>query len=113
MFYILIIISQQKLSFLCSFGLTTHDKADQVELDRYERRAKVLTPLSSSPTKDPSSPNGWISAGKLVPMLAPGLSLSDTYKMKSTSLLVDFSNKARFLHHLDLQPQHSFGKQKG
>lgn len=98
------------------FGLTTHDKANDVLLDKCERRAEILIPFETSSFMEASeeSDDENISASRLTIKLAPGVNLRETPRMKSTSsLLVDFSGKSKFLQNLSMHPQHSSGKHKG
>lgn len=108
-----IITLLQKMSFLNTVGLTTHAHAQEVELNLCERRAHVLNALQ--PSSLPSSPkhNEAISE-ELMPMLAPGHSLPPVITTPEELCLAhEYPHKARFLHHLGLQPQHSLHRQQG
>lgn len=103
----------QKMQFLGRIGLTTHAHAQEAELSHCERRARVLSALE--PSSVPSSPKSTESfSEELVPLLAPGHSLPAVITSPEELCLAhEYPHKARFLHHLGLQPQHSLHRQQG
>lgn len=107
------LLSFQKISFLNTVGLITHAHAQEAELNQCERRARVLSALE--PSSIPSSPKHAESISEeLVPMLAPGHSLPPVITTPEELCLAhEYPHKARFLHHLGLQPQHSLHRQQG
>lgn len=104
--------SQEKMQFLGRIGLTTHAHAQEAELSHCERRARVLSALE--PSSVPSSPKSTESfSEELVPLLAPGHSLPAVITSPEELCLAhEYPHKARFLHHLGLQPQHSLHRQQ-
>lgn len=104
--------SHEKISFLNTVGLITHAHAQEAELNQCERRARVLSALE--PSSIPSSPKHAESISEeLVPMLAPGHSLPPVITTPEELCLAhEYPHKARFLHHLGLQPQHSLHRQQ-
>lgn len=104
--------SHEKISFLNTVGLITHAHAQEAELFQCERRARVLGALE--PSSIPSSPKHTDSISEeLVPMLAPGHSLPPVITTPEELCLAhEYPHKARFLHHLGLQPQHSLHRQQ-
>ena len=103
----------QKISFLNTVGLITHAHAQEAELFQCERRARILGALE--PSTIPSSPKHTQPISEeLVPMIAPGHSLPPVITTPEELCLAhEYPHKARFLHHLGLQPQHSLHRQQG
>ena len=110
------------MSFLGTVGLITHEAADEAAMERWERRADVLSVLSplsciSDSDSDKGSSSEGEKASRLIPLMAPASGGPSRRSVEAEEKLCqqpDYPHKTRFLQQIGLQPmQQNVNKKKG